>query len=157
MITKPALHVITRAVCNEMGPLHAVITDPGCNEALQDGRVITCNGSDVTAPLGMTVPDDSDESGLCERVKGVPTGTPVLTPGTTSMIREVGQGPPTCCQPERLSWDEAGKRLAAAHARAVDSQPTVCPACGGADLAPMFDPSGDFWSCGCGNVWEERP
>ena len=64
----------------------------------------------------------------------------------SSVAACTGGSPPDCCQPERLSWDEAGRRLAAAHARALASQPTACPACGSARIQPMFTPSGQ-WDC----------
>jgi hypothetical protein len=125
-----ALHVITSPVCNGEAALQPVITERICNEALQDGLVITCNEPVVTPSLGMSAEGGSP---LSDSVTGIESNyvTPVLTLAT--------------------DFDEE---------RSVDDYPTPrCPSCG-SDFVMMTLLARGEWQCwedSCCAIWiQER-
>ena len=147
VITDQRLHVITRAVCNEMARLQAVITGGICNSPLQDGPVITCNGALVIGSLDMSTETDPPSSTVCElanryRETNVsPVNTPSQVDDTASMTRE--------------EWDRRGARIDAAMQAARAALPTRCPSCGSGNVFPLFEPRDD-WECpSCEETWRE--
>lgn len=93
LITGTPLHEITGAFCNQDQRLQAVITGEICNQALQDGPVITCNRDSVIAPLDMSPDTDRPP---CERVKGDYVSY-VLNPATAiDQQSDVDEPDPRC-------------------------------------------------------------
>lgn len=147
VITRTALHVITWGVCNQDRALQAVITADSCNQALQDGPVITCNRGSVIGPLVIAA-ENAPICALPKRYRESIDSTPPSLSGQTN-VEDHG-----CCSPhDPAEWVRRTDRLRAAQQRVRADQPTTCPVCQSPRVFPTFE--GEGWACGdCAVTWD---